>query len=94
MYWLEKHFLKILFYNYPLLLTILFTSVFEVSVIFFMKGEFLTFSKPLKTLARKFDHPIPNIANTITIIKNIAIRALNSDNIYQTYYKNTFCLAF
>jgi hypothetical protein len=58
-----------------------------------MKGEFLTFSKPLKTLARKFDHPIPIIANTITIIKNIAIRALNSDNIYQNYYKNTFCLA-
>ncbi len=66
---------------YPLLLTILFTSVFEVSVIFFTRGEFLTFSTPLKTLAKKFDQPIPIIAITITAIKNIIIMVLNNSSL-------------
>ena len=66
---------------YPLLLTILFTSVFDVSVRFFTRGEFLTFSIPLKTLAKKFDQPIPIIASTITAIKNIIIMVLNNSSL-------------
>jgi hypothetical protein len=83
--------------NYPLLLTILLTCILDVSVRFLISGEFLTLSKPLKTLEIKFAHPIPIIARTITIIKNIIIMVLIiSQNIYsKTIIKsNGICQLF
>jgi hypothetical protein len=78
-----------------LLLTILFTSVVDVSVRFFTSGEFLIFSKPLKTLVKKFDHPIPIIARIIIAIKTIMISVLtNYHHIYSKTAIKTKCVLF
>jgi hypothetical protein len=78
-----------------LLLTILFTSVVDVSVRFFTSGEFLIFSKPLKTLVKKFDHPIPIIARIIIAIKTIMISVLtNYHHIYSKTAIKTTCVLF
>ena len=78
-----------------LLLTILFTSVVDVSVRFFTSGEFLIFSKPLKTLVKKFDHPIPIIARIIIAIKTNMISVLtNSHHIYSKTGIKTKCVLF
>ena len=78
-----------------LLLTILLTSVVDVSVRFFTSGEFLIFSKPLKTLVKKFDHPIPIIARIIIAIKTIMISVLtNYHHIYSKTAIKTKCVLF
>ena len=78
-----------------LLLTILFTSVVDVSVRFFTSGEFLIFSKPLKTLVKKFDHPIPIIARIIIAIKTNMISVLtNYHHIYSKTAIKTKCVLF
>ena len=58
--------------------TILLTSVVEDSVRFLTNGEFLIFSKPLKTLYKKFDQPIPIIARIIIAIKTNIISVLTN----------------
>ena len=77
------------------MLTILFTSVVDVSVRFFTNGEFLIFSKPLKTLVKKFDHPIPIIARIIIAIKTIMISVLtNYHHMYSKTAIKTKCVLF
>ena len=73
----------------------MFTSVVDVSVRFFTSGEFLIFSKPLKTLVKKFDHPIPIIARIIIAIKTNMISVLtNSHHIYSETGIKTKCVHF
>jgi hypothetical protein len=69
-----------------LLFTILLTSVVEDSVRFFTRGEFLIFSKPLKTLVKKLDQPIPIIARIIMAIKTNIISVLTN---YHFIYSKT-----